>query len=83
MFFKTLFSKVSNKTLLLSSTVGATSGFITLKKTDEKQTDDNDHLSKMMLFTGQSHPQFAKSVADKIGIKVGKLEYCFNQLLIT
>ena len=78
MFFKTVFSKLSNKTLLLSSTACATSGFITLKKTDE-----GDQLSKMMLFTGQSHPQFAKSVADKIGIKVGKLEYCFNQLLIT
>ena len=73
MFFKTLLSKVSNKTLLLSSTVGATSGFITLKKTDEKQTDDNDQLSKMMLFTGQSHPQFAKSVADKIGIKMSRM----------
>ena len=36
--FKTVFSKVTSKTLVMSSTACATSGFLTLKKSDEKET---------------------------------------------
>ena len=50
MFFKTVFSKVTSKTLLISSTACASSGFLTLKKTDEKLQFIDDFNKRLNIF---------------------------------